>query len=370
MAAVGTQHAPRKRDTIGAALALALLLSLLAHLSTALLFVRFGGRAGAAGENGHGGAGDVTMDISVEGPRAERVQPAVAAAPQPPPTPPPAPQSRPVPEVDNPPRPTPPAPPAPPVPLSPRERAGVRAPTSAVTLRDPTPDAPPPAPAPAAPPAPNASAPAAATHPAAPALGTDSAATHGGRAAGAAAVRALILGSAGLMPTSVEGQRALLPAATTCEDPVAGVWRALKYSPQFGGQWVRFTLLIHRDANGDLTGSIRSRIWSGTPSDRSPPECAVGQLDTTHAMVAHGRVMGEQLSFGSRSYRLVTDHCPQLFATTNGYAPDNFSGTVDSMRQEFQSVNNDGAYDINTPYVFRRVGCLAEREAPDAEDGE
>lgn len=369
MAAVGSEDGSRTRDTIGAALALALLLSLLAHLSTALLFVRFGGRAGAAGENGHGGAGDVTMDISVEGPRAERVQPAVAAAPQPRPTP-PAPQSRPTPEVDNPPRTAPPAPPAPPVPLSPRERAGERAPTSAITLRDPTPDAPPPAPAaPTEPPVPLSPRERAGVR-AAPALGTDSAATHGGRAAGAAAVRALILGSAGLMPTSVEGQRALLPAATTCEDPVAGVWRALKYSPQFGGQWVRFTLLIHRDANGDLTGSIRSRIWSGTPSDRSPPECAVGQLDTTHAMVARGRVVGEQLSFGSRSYRLVTDHCPQLFATSNGYAPDNFSGTVDSMRQEFQSVNNDGAYDINTPYVFRRVGCLAEREAPDAEDGE
>ena len=357
MAAVGAQHASRKRDTIGAALALALLLSLLAHLSTALLFVRFGGRAGAAGENGHGGAGDVTMDISVEGPRAERVQPAVAAAPQ----------SRPLPEVDNPPR---TAPTAPPVPLSPRERAGERAPASAVTLRDPTPAAPTEPPAPAAPTEPPVPLASQAGVRAAPALGTDSAATHGGRAAGAAAVRALILGSAGLMPTSVEGQRALLPAATTCEDPVAGVWRALKYSPQFGGQWVRFTLLIHRDASGELTGSIRSRIWSGTPSDRSPPECTVGQLDTTHAMVAHGRVTGEQLSFGSRSYRLVTDHCPQLFEATTGYAPDNFSGTVDSMRQEFQSVNNDGAYDINTPYVFRRVGCLAEREAPEPEDGE
>ena len=87
-------------------------------------------------------------------------------------------------------------------------------------------------------------------------------------------------------------------------------------------------------------------------------------------MVAHGRVNGEHITFGSHTHRLVADHCPQLFASSAGYAPDNFSGTLDTMRQEFQSVNNDGAYDINTPYVFRRVGCLEEREPAEADDAE
>jgi hypothetical protein len=324
---------------VSAALALALLLSLLLHLSTAVVFIQFGGRPLAGGEDGHEGAGDVTLDISVEGPRAERVQPAIAAA-QPP--------APPVPDVDT-------SRPAPRDSSPPDVGRGLvprRAPDPTQTAALPSPRV----------------VERGEIAPSAPALGTDSTTTSGGRAAGAAAVRNLILGSAGFLPTSVEGQRALLPAATTCDDPVAGVWRALKYSPQFGGQWVRFTLLIHRAPSGELTGSIRSRIWSGTPSDRTPPACAYGQIDTTHAMVAHGRVTGEQLTFGSRSYRLVTDHCPQMFPTTAGYAPDNFSGTIDAMRQEFQSVNNDGAYDINTPYVFRRVGCLAAREDVDAEE--
>lgn len=334
-------RSPQKRHM--AALAVALLISLVVHFGTALMFVTFGGEPHAGGENGHEGAGDVTMDITVEGPRAEQLQPAIAAVEPTPPTP----------EVDTPTPapPTPPRPPAPPVSVASRGAVAVRetapearTPEATETSRTPETSAVP-------------------AHPSAPATGTNDTQTSGGQASGAAAVRALILGSAGFMPTSVEGQRALLPAATTCADPVTGVWRALKYSPTFGGQWVRFTLLIRRgEGTDELVGTIRSRIWSGRPSDRTPPACTYGQIDTTHAMVAHGRVRGDDISFGSHTYRLVTDHCPQLFASSTGYAPDNFSGTLDTMRQEFQSVNNDGAYDINTPYVFRRVGCLEERD--------
>jgi hypothetical protein len=173
-----------------------------------------------------------------------------------------------------------------------------------------------------------------------------------------AAVRALILGSAGALPTSVEAQRALLPAATTCPQRVAGVWRAQRYAP-LQGLWVRFTLRVEERDDGTLAGTIRSRIWSGTAADRRPPPCGPGQIDTEHEMPARGRVDGDRITFGSRTHRLVADRCPQLFGRMAGYAPDNFSGTLDEARQEFQSVNNDGAYDVNTPYVFRRTACLA-----------
>jgi hypothetical protein len=176
-----------------------------------------------------------------------------------------------------------------------------------------------------------------------------------------AAVRALILGSAGALPTSVEAQRALLPAATTCPRRVAGVWRAQRYAPLLG-LWVRFTLHIEERRDGTLVGTIRSRIWSGTNADRRPPPCSPGQIDTEHEMPARGRIDGDRISFGSRTHRLVADHCPRPFGRITGYAPDNFSGTLDETRQEFQSVNDDGAYDVNTPYVFRRTACLSGEE--------
>ena len=73
-------------------------------------------------------------------------------------------------------------------------------------------------------------------------------------------------------------------------------------------------------------------------------------------MVAHGQVdRGTHLRFGASSYSIVATQCPTASAN---YAPDNFSGAIDPNRQEFQSVNNDGAVDIDAPYVFRRTGCF------------
>jgi len=356
------------RDAIGIGLAAALAVSLVVHFGTALMFVQFGGQPNAGGEDGSSGAGGVTMDITVEGARDAQLQPAVAPS-LPSAQVRPAPAATSTPEAVEAPRPAVPrvAPPRSltvpdsPVPTVDDDATQTRPDTQPTEITQPEvarPDT-----------AASTNATPVAAQNGLRAMGTDAAETSGGRERGAAAVRALILGSAGFMPTSVEGQRALLPAATTCDDPVSGVWRALKYSPVLGGQWVRFTLLIRRDGADGITGSIRSRIWNGTPSDRVPPRCSVGTLDKTHAMAARGSVRGEQLTFGSRTHRLVTDHCPQLFASSTGYAPDNFSGTIDTMRQEFQSVNNDGAYDINTPYVFRRVGCLEERDTPADADG-
>ena len=62
-----------------------------------------------------------------------------------------------------------------------------------------------------------------------------------------------------------------------------------------------------------------------------------------------------RINFGASRYTVVAEDCPSIGTS---YAPDNFSGVIDSQRQEFQSLNNDGFVDINVPYVFRRTGCL------------
>ncbi len=153
---------------------------------------------------------------------------------------------------------------------------------------------------------------------------------------------------------TVEGQRALLPSAARCNDPVEGTWQALKYNARLS-TWVHFTLSVHRDAVGVLSGTILSRTWGGSVFDRDPPSCTFGGFDMTVRMPASGRVDATgRITFGSSRYSIVEVRC---FVLDSSYAPDSFSGTIDSARQEFQSLNNDGAYDINAPYVFRRTGC-------------
>jgi hypothetical protein len=153
---------------------------------------------------------------------------------------------------------------------------------------------------------------------------------------------------------TVEGQRALLPSAARCNDSVEGKWEALKYNAR-QSTWVHFTLTVHRDASGALSGTILSRTWGGTVFDRQPPPCSLAGFDVTVSMPASGRTDASgRITFGSSRYSVVATRCFSLDAS---YAPDNFSGSIDATRQEFQSTNNDGANDINVPYVFRRTGC-------------
>jgi hypothetical protein len=153
---------------------------------------------------------------------------------------------------------------------------------------------------------------------------------------------------------TVEGQRALLPSAARCNDPVEGKWEALKYNTRIS-TWVHFTLTVHKDASGMLSGTILSRTWGGSVFDRDPPPCTFGGFDITVSMPASGRADASgRITFGSSRYSIVATHC---YTLDTSYAPDNFSGSIDAGRQEFQSLNNDGANDINAPYVFRRTGC-------------
>jgi hypothetical protein len=166
-------------------------------------------------------------------------------------------------------------------------------------------------------------------------------------------VRRLLLGSAGYLPSSVEVQRAMLPPAADCDDPVAGTWRAKRYSGVWR-EWVTFTLVITRADGDDLEGSILAHTWAGDPMDREPGPCLPGMHDYVVRMTGRGSYVGGRVRFGARSFRVARARCPM---PGFDYNPDNFSGVLDLSLNEFQSVNNDGGRDVNTPYVFRRVSC-------------
>ncbi len=303
---------PRRRGWIYAPLLFGLFGSTLTHGSVvAALLLRLGaGAAPGGGENGHAGAGD-TVDVSLAGPASTAPATAAPAEPTPPPPPKVAHEQK---------------PPLPPLPKP-----------------DPK-DEPEPPPPPEVTPPPVAVSP--------PGGGADE--THSGKLSGPTRFGEL---GTGLGGDSVEGQRALLPHAATCKDPVAGRWEALKFNPG-RSDWVRFTLSVHRGAGGVISGTILSHTWSGGVFDRDPPGCSRGGFDMTVSMNATGHAdESGKITFGSSRYSIVAIKCVLL---ENAYAPDNFSGTIDPARQEFQSVNNDGANDINAPYVFRRTGCLDE----------
>lgn len=164
---------------------------------------------------------------------------------------------------------------------------------------------------------------------------------------------ALILGSAGALGDAVTARRALLPNGGVCSDPVAGVWRAQKYRGS-DQTWVRFMLRIRRTEGDALTGTITSRIWRGNPSNPMPGRCEPGGFDHTWRMEARGEVDGTRVRFGSREVRLIQAHCP---ASDTRYAPDRFDGTVEPLSETYRSVNNDGWFDIDEPYTFRRISC-------------
>ncbi len=149
----------------------------------------------------------------------------------------------------------------------------------------------------------------------------------------------------------MSASRTLLPNGGACSDPIAGTWRAQKYRAS-DHTWIRFTLRV-RHEGGALRGTIESRIWSGLPSD-ARPTCLDDGFDNTWRMQARGQLDGTSVSFRSATAHLIRQDCPFSRAF---YAPDNFSGTIDPMREVFESRNNDGAYDVDEPYTFRRVGC-------------
>ncbi len=182
--------------------------------------------------------------------------------------------------------------------------------------------------------------------------GTDGAGTTAGPPPGD--VAGLILGSAGIGGARVSPRQALLPNSGVCSDPVVGVWRAQKYRTN-DHTWVRFVLRVRRESGDGLSGTITSRIWTGNRSNPRPGECTAFGMDHTWRMRARGRLTGDQLVFNSvGGARLVRQDCPR---GDSRYAPDRFSGQLHALREVYESTNNDGAFDIDEPYTFRRVSC-------------
>ena len=154
---------------------------------------------------------------------------------------------------------------------------------------------------------------------------------------------------------SVAEQRALLPRAVFCDDPVAGVWRAHRYDPLYG-DWMLATLHVHRDGPTHLRGVIVVHAWEGGGFDVRPPPCGEDGFDFIVEMPGDGQIRGERVEFGGTSWRLRTFRCNSANRMLT-YNPDHFSGTINPAIQEFQSVNNDGGRARNEAMVFRRVQC-------------
>ena len=152
---------------------------------------------------------------------------------------------------------------------------------------------------------------------------------------------------------SITAQRGRLSAAAECDDPVQGVWVASFYDAS-RLSWYVFTLNMRR--NGDvLNGSISSHFWEGFSRQTSPPPCELGGMENYVSMTGVGRVSGSHVYFGGMNWHLSRRVCGSGMI---GYSDDNFSGTIDPQRHEFQSLANDGGDMVNQPAVFRRTACL------------
>jgi len=168
----------------------------------------------------------------------------------------------------------------------------------------------------------------------------------------AAAIAFVVVGAARDAPATIEEQRARLPPAAECSSPITGRWRSLNFS-HYEGAWYQFTLEIHEDGpDGSLTGMIYVDDWVGPEGTPEPPLPCIRRHKGK--MTGRGTFKNGEVSFGGSNYERVEQVCGRII----GYNPDQFTGTLDPERQEFQAVNNDGGLMVNEPTVFRRIGCF------------
>jgi len=159
-----------------------------------------------------------------------------------------------------------------------------------------------------------------------------------------------------------EQRNRLPPPATSCADPVEGVWMSHSFYPN-NGQWYIFTLTVRRTASGanTLTGDIHSEFWDGPATNPNPIPCTSGGYHQRVFMEARGTIDGQVIRFGGTSWRQEANLCGW---GVGGYNLDQFSGTIDPTILEFQSVNNDGGLAVNEPTVFRRIRCVDPQQPP------
>jgi hypothetical protein len=164
-------------------------------------------------------------------------------------------------------------------------------------------------------------------------------------------------------PATVAEQRARLPPAAECADPVAGTWKAHAFYSHVQ-EWYVFTLQIRRSAADPslLEGYILGMGWDAGPSVEQPPACASGIRRYSVREPARGSFRDGRVVFDATSYSFEGEQCGAI----GSYLLDRFSGTLDPARQEFQSVLNADAPEWrDVPTVFRRIHCGEEGAATD-----
>jgi len=178
------------------------------------------------------------------------------------------------------------------------------------------------------------------------------------------AIAIVVITAARDAPATIEEQRARLPPAAECSSPMAGRWRSLNFN-EYEGAWYQFTLEIREDPRDSslLTGEIFVDTWDGVATTAEPPVPCIRR--SKGKMNGHGTFKHGEVFFGGSDYRRTEQVC----GPTVGYNPDQFTGKLDTERQEFQAVNNDGGIMVNAPTVFRRIGCFEQdgRKSPDSD---
>jgi hypothetical protein len=163
----------------------------------------------------------------------------------------------------------------------------------------------------------------------------------------------------GPAPATVAEQRARLPPAAECDDPIEGTWLGLSWYPNHR-QWYEFTLEIRRTEGSDtaLTGTILAHWWDGTPDVSEPGACRGTRIRVREP--AEGTFAGGKVQFGGTSYAVDEVICGDYDGSN--YAVDVFKGTLDPALEEFQSVNDWNASSYDEPTVFRRIKCAGAGE--------
>jgi hypothetical protein len=175
------------------------------------------------------------------------------------------------------------------------------------------------------------------------------------RVALAALLAALIVRPADA-PATVADQRARLPPPAECDDPITGTWRGLTWYPNHR-EWFEFTLEIQRapDGAGALTGSILAHFWDGVPEVSEPGACTGPGNRVVVRQPAIGTFDGKRVTFRGTSWEVERAVCGKW---SGDYAVEQFLGTLEPERQEFQSVNDwSEGDDDEEPTVFRRIRC-------------
>ena len=160
-----------------------------------------------------------------------------------------------------------------------------------------------------------------------------------------------------IAPATVAEQRARLPPAAECDDPITGTWKAQVYRAE-REQWTEWTLLLRRseDDKERLVGEIINHSWYGGAELTAPPTCERTRAHWVVSTDAEGYVSNGDIHVqGVGEWRKDEAICGP---GPGGYNLDHFSGALEHGLHEFQSVNNDGGVSVNEPTVFRRVLCL------------